>query len=79
MAVADVFAAIAEDRPYRTGMGRDEIVATLKKMSEEGALSLYPCSLLIDNFEIVDEARREATADAADAFLVWRKASGLAV
>jgi putative nucleotidyltransferase with HDIG domain len=38
IAVADVFQALAQDRPYRQGMTRDEVLTVLVKMRDEGKL-----------------------------------------
>ena len=48
IAVADVFTAISEKRPYREGMSRSDALALLEKMVREGAL----------DGEIVDTVRR---------------------
>lgn len=66
MAVADIFTAITEDRPYRNGMPKDQAISVLKKMVENGGISLSICSLLIDNYEIVDSVRRESAEQAVE-------------
>lgn len=60
MAVADVFTALAEDRPYRAGMSRREILRILDSMAEGNALNGELVSLVRANFDSVDAARREA-------------------
>ena len=50
MAVADIFTAIAEDRPYRKGMERGRIVSILKSQVENNALDQKIVNLLIENF-----------------------------
>lgn len=52
LAVADVFSALAEDRPYRAGMSQSEALAILDKMVASGAL----------DGDVVAAARREADA-----------------
>jgi HD-GYP domain-containing protein (c-di-GMP phosphodiesterase class II) len=54
VAVADVFTALAEDRPYRKGMDSREIVRTLKQLSRT-ALDRRIVDLVIANH---DEIRR---------------------
>lgn len=77
MAVADVFAATAEDRPYRDGMGRDRATSVLNEMSQCGALSPFLCSLLIDHYEAVDAARDKASKEEKLAFSSWERKTGL--
>ncbi len=49
VAVADVFTALAEDRPYRRRMENKEIVRTLKQFSDTDLLDGRIVSLLIEN------------------------------
>ena len=60
MAVADVFTAIAEDRPYRKSMPSVEIRKVLQGMSKGGSLDPDLVSLLEDHFEEIDQARSAA-------------------
>lgn len=60
MAVADIFTAITEDRPYRKGMALDEAVATLNSMSKDNSICSYVVSILTENLETVDEIRKNA-------------------
>ncbi len=64
MAVADVFTALSEDRPYRKGMPRAQVAATLRRMAAEGALDSGLVALLEREYESVDAARRMAQEDA---------------
>ncbi|MGN6711311.1 HD-GYP domain-containing protein [Anaerocolumna jejuensis] len=66
MAVADIFAAISEDRPYRKGMPRERAVTVLQGMAANGGISPEICALLIDNYESVSQARRESAQKSAD-------------
>jgi HD-GYP domain-containing protein (c-di-GMP phosphodiesterase class II) len=66
MAVADIFTAITEDRPYRKGMSKEQAIATLKGMVESGAISPSICSLLVDNYESVSCMRRESAERAVE-------------
>lgn len=65
MAVADIFTAIMEDRPYRKGMFNKEAVAVLNSMVEDKSVCPYVVSILMDNFEIINETRMEAQQQAA--------------
>ncbi|MBR1559391.1 MAG: HD domain-containing protein [Clostridia bacterium] len=60
MAVADVFSAITEDRPYRKGMDPDKARAVLRGDAAKGALSGELVELLIANFDAINAARDEA-------------------
>lgn len=66
MAVADIFAAISEDRPYRKGMPRERAVTVLQGMAANGGISPEICTLLIDNYESVSQARRESAQKSVD-------------
>jgi HD-GYP domain-containing protein (c-di-GMP phosphodiesterase class II) len=60
MAVADVFTAITEDRPYRRGMTNEKAIDVLQKMVDSGKLDGYIVSLLKDRFEEVNSLRMTA-------------------
>ncbi|WP_461209763.1 HD domain-containing phosphohydrolase [Desulfocurvus sp. DL9XJH121] len=57
MAVADVFTALTEDRPYRAGMNREAALKVLKSMAVENALDPEAVSLLTRNFEELNAVR----------------------
>ena len=65
MAVADIFTAITEDRPYRKGMDLDRATAALDSMVEKRAVCPYVVSVLKDNIGEVNEIRRYAQRLAA--------------
>jgi HD-GYP domain-containing protein (c-di-GMP phosphodiesterase class II) len=60
MTVADIFTAIAEDRPYRLGMLRDQAVFVMRELASEGKIDAEVLTMLFDNFEHIDQARRQA-------------------
>ncbi len=64
MAVADVFSAITEDRPYRKGMSAERVKAILRENADMGELSALITDLLIANFDVVNAARSRASHDA---------------
>lgn len=64
LAVADVFVAVSEDRPYRAGMSRDRALATLTDMAESGALDGNVVRLLAEHVESID-GKRKLEQDAA--------------
>jgi HD-GYP domain-containing protein (c-di-GMP phosphodiesterase class II) len=68
MAVADVFTAIMEDRPYRKGMPEERAVQLLQQMADENALDPNIVSLLRLHFSGINASRREAQAKAAQEY-----------
>jgi len=54
MAVADIFTAISEDRPYRKGMDKNEIYKIIKTQANENLLDKRIVELLFDNYEVIN-------------------------
>ena len=48
--VADIFAALVEDRPYRPGMTREQVTAIFERQTNAGALDPYVVSTLLRNY-----------------------------
>ena len=65
MAVADIFTAITEDRPYRKGMTDEQTVKVLNSMVNDRSICPVVVSILIDNFEMLYEIRKEAQREAS--------------
>lgn len=57
IAVADVFTAITEDRPYRRGMARAECLAVLDKQVGDGALDGDIVAILRRDFDDIQQIR----------------------
>lgn len=57
MAVADIFSAITEDRPYRKGIPRDMVISVLRENVEREAIDGGLVELLIAHYDEVDAAR----------------------
>jgi HD-GYP domain-containing protein (c-di-GMP phosphodiesterase class II) len=74
MAVADVFTAITEDRPYRPGMTPARSTAVLRDMARNGSLDTDLVSLLLDNFEVMAEVRHAVQQAARARFEQFRAA-----
>lgn len=53
MMVADIFTALAEDRPYRKGMSKEGIIRILKQFSGQKLLDTRIVNLLLENFDEV--------------------------
>ncbi|WP_099467668.1 HD domain-containing phosphohydrolase [Konateibacter massiliensis] len=68
MAVADVFTAITEDRPYREGMNDEMILRVLNNMVKENALDGEIVSLLADNFAAIKEIQEKARKEASEKY-----------
>jgi len=49
--VADIFTALAEDRPYRKGMSKKEICRIIKSFSDKQLMDKRVVGLLFDNLE----------------------------
>lgn len=62
MAVADVFTAISEDRPYRPGMSRAKALSVLEDQAQQGALDADIVSVLKADFDQIDAIRRKEQA-----------------
>ena len=61
MAVADIFSAIAEERPYRAGMSREQAASVLKDDVRSKQICGDLVALLLDNYELVNGARDKAS------------------
>lgn len=57
MSVADVFTAVTEDRPYRPGMKKEEVVKLLNNMVNNNALNGDIVSVLIQNYDEINHGR----------------------
>lgn len=68
VAVADVFTAITEDRPYRSGMDREQAVAVLRDMAGADALDDVVVELLVTNFDEIDTLRERSQEEALREF-----------
>lgn len=64
VAVADVFTALTEDRPYRSGMEENDVREILVKMAEEHALDGRVVHCVCDHYGQVNERRRQAQSEA---------------
>ena len=63
--VADIFTALAEDRPYRKGMSREGIVQIIKQFSDRQLLDSMIVRLLFENFDEIFSyvAEKQAVAE----------------
>lgn len=68
MAVADVFTAISENRPYREGMEDQKIKTVLTGMADNHFIDSYLVGLLLNNYETFNQVRIDAQHQAAIAY-----------
>ena len=64
MAVADIFTAITEDRPYRTGMSSGEAMRVLSNMADNGSIDGMIVSLVQEHFSSINNLRARAQEEA---------------
>lgn len=64
MAVADMFTAIAEDRPYRLAMSKDEIIRLIAPRGDNKCFDSKVVKVFLDNYEFIDGQRKKAQEDA---------------
>jgi len=68
MAVADIFTAVTENRPYRIGMSDDNTKKVLNDMVINGDLDSKVVQIVTDNFETINNIRESAQQIAAKQF-----------
>ena len=64
MAVADIFSAITEERPYRKGMQRNAVERIMRENVERGETCGMVTSVLLDHYDDVNVARDLASHEA---------------
>jgi HD-GYP domain-containing protein (c-di-GMP phosphodiesterase class II) len=69
MAVADVFTAITEDRPYRKGMDADRAKSVLREMTAAAQLDSRVTDLLLHNYDGLNKLRMKVQADLNSAYV----------
>jgi HD-GYP domain-containing protein (c-di-GMP phosphodiesterase class II) len=57
LAVADVFTALTEDRPYRKGMSNEQTMIIIEKMGDNNKLDKEVVALVKDNHEAINQVR----------------------
>lgn len=73
MAVADVFTALTESRPYRDGMELANVLACMQDMAANSQLDKGLVDLVAKNALQINQVRLRAQRDAAAKFLAMRK------
>ncbi len=59
LAVADIFTALAEDRPYRTGMNKKQIFSVMKEEASQNKLEPKIVELLFDHYNSISDYVKE--------------------
>jgi len=77
MAVADVFTALTEDRPYRKGMDRDTCLSTMQRMANEMAIDGDILEVLTKNYDSINNSRIEAQTKSRSQYFEYSKPSTL--
>ena len=70
MAVADIFTAITEDRPYRAGMSEDEAMKVLNNMVKNGSIDGSIVKVVEDNVTHINDVRAKAQQFALEEFSI---------
>ncbi len=68
VAVADVFTALAEDRPYRKGMKKDVIIKTLREMIDNSNLDEKVVAVVEENYDEIDSFRKKIQEGAKEEY-----------
>ena len=55
IAVADIFTALSEERPYRKGMPKEKILSILRKQAEENMLDDKITDVLLENYDSISK------------------------
>jgi len=72
MAVADIFTAITEDRPYRKGMCKKESLSVLNTMAGNNKIDSNIVAKVAENFKAISEARESAENNAVKEYKEYR-------
>jgi len=74
MAVADVFTALTEDRPYRKGMAKEGALQVLRKMADDSELDKRVVTVLEEQFDTLNGLRADAQTRATREYEEFRAA-----
>lgn len=76
VAVADVFTALTEDRPYRTALGRNEVASTLKRMARNMQLEKRVVAVLLRHYDELVRCRHKAQEHARNEYEAFLRVIG---
>ncbi|HEY0721904.1 MAG TPA: HD domain-containing phosphohydrolase [Gammaproteobacteria bacterium] len=69
IAIADVFTALLEDRPYRKSLGKVAVIQQLQDLAQRKVLDRKVVEVLLANFENIDTCRCHAQSEARQEYL----------
>lgn len=72
MAVADLFSALVENRPYRKGLPREKVQRIIAGMVQSGAIDKDIVQLLMDNYREAARLPEKITANEDDSIEAYR-------
>jgi len=76
MAVADIFTALLEDRPYRDGVSEEKALQIIEKYTKDGALDPDIVAVLKANINVIHRSQSEAQKEAALEYQKFRAFQG---
>lgn len=68
MAVADIFAALREKRPYKEPFPKERIISILNEMVANGSIDGNVVGVIADNFELLEETCLKAQEEARQTY-----------
>lgn len=71
MAVADIFTALTEHRPYRRGMEKERVLTILSGLTLKNKIDGEVVQVLIENYEYINGEREKAQSEAAEKFAAF--------
>jgi HD-GYP domain-containing protein (c-di-GMP phosphodiesterase class II) len=75
VAVADIFTALTENRPYRENLDKGKVLAIMAEMSRENHIDISLFTLVKENYELLDAKRiAEQTYSKAHYETFWQNA-----
>lgn len=78
LAVADIFTALTEDRPYRKGMAKDEVKIILQKLVSQSAIDSYFVAQMDLHYDEINNRRIESQKKASEEYHeFWKQAKEL--
>lgn len=66
MAVADIFTALSEDRPYRKGLNQDEVLPILQELCAKNYLDKMVLQVLEENYEEILTSTKKKQTEATE-------------
>ena len=69
IAVADIFTALAENRPYRKGMGKSDIISVLKDLRSKNHLDKNVVGIVESNYDAIIASTVHKQNEARESYL----------